>query len=188
MAIREFWLGSVGPLYYDDAATYPDGTPQAGIYAERLKVSTPPVDPEDVPRLSDIPASPPSPSDTVSDETSFGIDPDAGMSSTYSRSDHTHGTPAVPSASDVGLGNVPNVDCTDPGNIVEDSTHRFTTDAEKSSWNGKQDALGFTPAHEVGANDIEITDSTKGIILKDTVTGTRYRIKITSGVLGIAAV
>jgi hypothetical protein len=35
----------------------------------------------------------------------------------------------------------------------------------------------------VSANDIEITDATKGIILKDTVTGTRYRISVTSGAL-----
>jgi hypothetical protein len=33
----------------------------------------------------------------------------------------------------------------------------------------------------VSANDIEITDATKGVILKDTVTGTRYRISVTSG-------
>jgi hypothetical protein len=33
----------------------------------------------------------------------------------------------------------------------------------------------------VSANDIEITDATKGIILKDTVTGTRYRVSVTSG-------
>lgn len=32
--------------------------------------------------------------------------------------------------------------------ITEDSTHRFTTDAEKSTWNSKQDALGFTPVNE----------------------------------------
>lgn len=29
--------------------------------------------------------------------------------------------------------------------IVEDATHRFATDAEKSTWNAKQAALGFTP-------------------------------------------
>ena len=29
--------------------------------------------------------------------------------------------------------------------VAEDSTHRFATDAEKSAWNAKQDALGFTP-------------------------------------------
>lgn len=29
--------------------------------------------------------------------------------------------------------------------ITEDSTHRFATDAEKSTWNAKQNALGYTP-------------------------------------------
>ena len=29
--------------------------------------------------------------------------------------------------------------------VAEDSTHRFATDAEKSAWNAKQPALGFTP-------------------------------------------
>jgi hypothetical protein len=33
----------------------------------------------------------------------------------------------------------------DAFNITTDSTHRFTTDSEKSTWNGKQDSLGFTP-------------------------------------------
>lgn len=47
--------------------------------------------------------------------------------------------------SDVGLGLVPNVDATNPANIVESSSFRFTTDTEKATWNGKQDALGFTP-------------------------------------------
>jgi hypothetical protein len=31
-----------------------------------------------------------------------------------------------------------------PGDITEDATHRWTTDVEKTTWNGKQDALGFT--------------------------------------------
>ena len=43
--------------------------------------------------------------------------------------------------SDVGLGNVPNVDATNPANIVQDSTHRFVTDAEKTTWNGKENAI-----------------------------------------------
>lgn len=29
--------------------------------------------------------------------------------------------------------------------VAEDSTHRFATDAEKSTWNAKQPALGYTP-------------------------------------------
>lgn len=52
---------------------------------------------------------------------------------------HTH-TPAQ-----VGLGNVPNIDATNPNNTVQDATHRYATDAEKATWNGKQNALGFTP-------------------------------------------
>jgi hypothetical protein len=32
-----------------------------------------------------------------------------------------------------------------PSNITQDATHRFTSDTEKATWNGKQDALGFTP-------------------------------------------
>jgi len=39
------------------------------------------------------------PSDTVEDETTWGIAPDKGVADTYSRGDHTHGTPAEP---DVG--------------------------------------------------------------------------------------
>lgn len=45
----------------------------------------------------------------------------------------------------VGLSNVPNINATIASNIVEDSTHHFVTDSEKSIWNAKQVALGFTP-------------------------------------------
>lgn len=58
---------------------------------------------------------------------------------------HSLASDVTISKSDVGLGNVPNVDATAPANITQDATHRFATDAEKSTWNGKQDALGFTP-------------------------------------------
>ncbi len=50
------------------------------------------------------------------------------------------------------LGNVANVDTTNPANITQDSTHRFVTDTEKSTWNGKQDALGFTPENTANKN------------------------------------
>jgi hypothetical protein len=33
-----------------------------------------------------------------------------------------------------------------PSIITQDASNRFVTDAEKSTWSGKQDALGFTPA------------------------------------------
>ena len=43
--------------------------------------------------------------------------------------------------SDVGLGNVPNLDATDPVNITQSTNYRFVTDAEKATWNAKQAAL-----------------------------------------------
>ena len=46
---------------------------------------------------------------------------------------------------DVGLGNVPNTDATNPANISQSASYRFVTDTEKSTWNGKQNALGYTP-------------------------------------------
>lgn len=41
----------------------------------------------------------------------------------------------------VGLGNVPNVDATNPANTVQTASYRFVTDTEKATWNAKQDAL-----------------------------------------------
>jgi hypothetical protein len=41
----------------------------------------------------------------------------------------------------VGLSNVPNLDTSNPANITQDITHRFATDTEKSTWNGKQDSI-----------------------------------------------
>lgn len=35
----------------------------------------------------------------------------------------------------IGLSNVPNIDTTNPSNIVQDSTHRFVTDAQIATWN-----------------------------------------------------
>lgn len=45
----------------------------------------------------------------------------------------------------LGLNNVPNVDATNPANIIQNPSYRFTSDTEKATWNGKQNALGFTP-------------------------------------------
>ena len=35
-------------------------------------------------------------------------------------------------------------------NIKQDANNRFVTDAEKTAWNGKQDALGYTPVNKAG--------------------------------------
>lgn len=45
----------------------------------------------------------------------------------------------------LGLTNVTNVDTTNPANITQSTSYRFVTDTEKSTWNGKQATLGFTP-------------------------------------------
>jgi len=59
--------------------------------------------------------------------------------------------------------------------------------------NGYIGILKTTPSEALDVNgngkfsgDIEITDSTKGIILKDTVLGTRHRITLVSGVLTVS--
>lgn len=46
----------------------------------------------------------PSPSSTVTGATSYGQVPNAGTASAYSRGDHTHGTPTLPSASTSAAG------------------------------------------------------------------------------------
>ncbi len=43
-----------------------------------------------------------SPGSTVVEETAFGEDASPGVSANYSRADHTHGTPAAPTAASVG--------------------------------------------------------------------------------------
>jgi hypothetical protein len=48
------------------------------------------------------------PSSTVTASTSFGQAPAAGATTAYSRGDHVHGTPATPTKTTVGLGNVDN--------------------------------------------------------------------------------
>lgn len=42
------------------------------------------------------------------------------------------------SKTDVGLSNVPNVDATNPANIIQTATYRFVSDTEKDTWNAKQ--------------------------------------------------
>ena len=61
---------------------------------------------------------------------------------------------------DVGLGNVPNVDATNPANIVEDSTYRFVTDTEKTTWNGKENSItaGTTSQYWRGDKSFQTLD------------------------------
>ena len=64
--------------------------------------------------------------------------------------------------SDVGLSNVPNTDATNPANISQTASYRFVTDTEKTTWNGKQNALGFTPENVANkATDFSVINNTK---------------------------
>jgi hypothetical protein len=42
---------------------------------------------------------------------------------------------------DIGLGNVPDVDATNPANITQTTNYRFVTDLQINTWNAKQEAL-----------------------------------------------
>lgn len=77
MALKEYYIGTVGPLYIDD--TDP-------LY----------VLPEQMATKQDVADGITAASDSVESETTFGIAASAGVSDDFSRSDHTHGTPADP--------------------------------------------------------------------------------------------
>ena len=59
----------------------------------------------------------------------------------YDHSRITTGNPHNTTKTDIGLGNVPNIDATNPANITQTSSYRFVTDSEKAIWNGKQNVL-----------------------------------------------
>lgn len=40
----------------------------------------------------------------------------------------------LPTKTQIGLGNVPNLDTSNPANISQDGSHRFATDTEKTLW------------------------------------------------------
>lgn len=62
----------------------------------------------------------------------------------------------------VGLSNVPNLDTSNPVNITQDATHRFTTDTEKATWNAKEDAIiaGTTSQYWRGDKTWQTLDKT----------------------------
>lgn len=61
----------------------------------------------------------------------------------------------------IGLSNVPDIDATNPSNTVQDATHRFVTDSEKSTWNAKQNkVIPVSPGNFAGLNASgDLTDS-----------------------------
>ena len=68
--------------------------------------------------------------------------------------------------------------------ITEDSTHRFVTDAEKTTWNGKQNALGFTP-EDVANKQTNLTASATKYPTVDAVnTGLSGKLDNTDAAVG----
>lgn len=66
-----------------------------------------------------------------------------------------------------------------------------TDDLLHEIWDGIGNGLDQTATGKVdkiGADDIEITDANKGLILVDRTTAIRYRLFVDDGVLGIEAV
>lgn len=82
---------------------------------------------------------------------------------------------------DVGLGNVLNLDQTNPANIVQTSSYRFVSDAEKTAWNASS-AYKNTYANLVTwattAADAALAFSTDSLILYYVVTGLLQEINV----------
>ena len=88
-------------------------------------------------------------------------------------------------SSSVGLGNVPNVDATNPVNITQTASYRFTTDTEKALWNSAN-FIPYMKGNETfrGANYSNnsttevtsggITISTTGSTIARSVASTNY--------------
>ena len=80
----------------------------------------------------------------------------------YDHSQLTSGNPHNVTKTDVGLSNVPNLDATNPVNIVQTASYRFVTDTEKSTWNGKENAItaGTTAQYYRGDKTFQTLDKT----------------------------
>lgn len=80
----------------------------------------------------------------------------------YDHSLLTSGNPHNVTKSDVGLSNVPNLDTTNPVNIVQTATYRLVSDTEKSTWNGKENAItaGTTSQYYRGDKTFQTLDKT----------------------------
>jgi hypothetical protein len=102
-------------------------------------------------------------------------------------------------SSSVGLGNVPNVDATNPANITQTASYRFTTDTEKALWNlanfipymkGNETFRGVNYSNnsttEVASGGITI--ATTGSTIARSVASTNYATKqIRKGFYGSVA-
>lgn len=95
--------------------------------------------------------------------TDVGADASGAAATVQSNlNSHTGNTsnPHSVTKTQVGLGNVQNLDQTNPANITQDATHRFATDTEKTTWNSKVDSNSAI----TGATKTKITYDSKGLV------------------------
>ena len=80
----------------------------------------------------------------------------------YDHSLLTSGNPHNVTKTDVGLSNVPNLDATNPANLVQTSSYRLVSDTEKSTWNSKENAItaGTTSQYYRGDKTFQTLDKT----------------------------
>lgn len=109
--------------------------------------------------------------------------------SAYAHSLLTSGNPHNVTKAEVGLGNVPNTDATNPANIVQTSSYRFVTDAEKATWNAVGSVIPDLKGNEVfrgvtfrnNSTTIDtlggITNSLTGTQGANSVATTNYRTR-----------
>lgn len=85
------------------------------------------------------PAGPPGPAGSTDHFllTNIGVNTHVQIDSHIASTSNPHSV----TKTQVGLANVPNVDATNPANIVQTSFYRFVTDTEKSTWNSKEPAI-----------------------------------------------
>ena len=109
----------------------------------------------------------------------------SGTTSQYWRGDKSWQTL---NATSVGLGNVPNTDATNPANIIQTSSYRFVTDAEKAIWNatnfipdmkGNETLRGVNYSNNSTTEVVSggITMATTGSTIARAVSSTNYATK-----------
>ena len=86
--------------------------------------------------------------------------------------DHSQvtGNPHNTTKSDIGLGNVPNIDATNPTNIVQTSSYRFVTDSEKANLtNAYNHSQATGNPHGTGLEQLSDVSGTATSIIDDDV-------------------